>query len=221
MSQESWTTTALPILEHVLRSETSNPDAATTAALELSTEDKAFHFALAALIEDGYLAGAGVFWPLGRGEPVISVDFLRLTPKGRRAVGDWPSGELGDVLIRVLEAKLMELPEGETNSKFEASLQVGQQVGIAAPARSAGLDPKSAAGFRRGADQPAIRRSPRRSRSDVPAHMPARSSSASAGVRHSDGTGQLEQSRCARAALSPSRGKKVDVGSSRQPANAI
>ena len=58
----------------------------------------------------------GVFWPLGLGKPIITVDVLRLTPKGRRAVGQWPFDQPAEVFIRRLEAVLISLPKERLNS---------------------------------------------------------------------------------------------------------
>src|SRR5450755_4320025 len=104
MAKETWTTVALPILERVSAGETDDPRAATANVLQGVNEHKANLFALASLIDDGYLGGVGVFRPLGRGEPIVTADVLFLTPKGRRAVGQWPTGESGELLIRSLEA---------------------------------------------------------------------------------------------------------------------
>ena len=65
----------------------------------------------------------------GRTDPNIVAGALRLTPKGRRAVGQWPDGESGDVLIRALEAAMMNLPEGETRSRVGKLLDAARAVG--------------------------------------------------------------------------------------------
>lgn len=129
MTQETWTTTALPLLEELVHAETGSPADTTSEFIRRCNEDSTVQRTLAALIEDGYIAGAGVFWPLGQGEPVISADVLRLTPKGRRAVGQWPSGQAGDVLIRTLEAMLIELPEGPTKGRVRRLLEAAREVG--------------------------------------------------------------------------------------------
>ena len=125
--EETWTTTAVPILEEVLRGEQGDADASTASLIH--TGDPLVHRTLAALIEDGYLGGAGVQWAIGRAEPIITMDILRLTPKGRRAVGQWPDGQPGDVLIRALEAALLTLPEGETKTRVRTLLGAARDVG--------------------------------------------------------------------------------------------
>jgi hypothetical protein len=129
MVQETWTTAAVPLLEQVLTGEEGGPRAATSALLQQSNVDRITQRTLAALIEDGYLAGAGVHWAMGREEPIIIADILRLTPRGRRAVGQWPSSQAGDVLIHVLEAALLELPEGDTKSRMHGLLNAAREVG--------------------------------------------------------------------------------------------
>ena len=120
---------ALPLLEQVLAGEETDASAATSAVLASADQDGAVHRTLAALLDDGYLTGATPHWPLGSPRPVIVADVLRLTPKGRRAVGQWPSGQTGNVLIQVLETTVMRMPEGEAKSRLHAFLAAAQQVG--------------------------------------------------------------------------------------------
>jgi hypothetical protein len=129
MVEETWTTTAIPLLEQVLHGEEVDPGAATSALLTQPNTDGRTRRTLAALIEDGYIAGASVHWGLGHGEPQIIADVLRLTPKGRRAVGQWPSGQAGDVLIHTLEGALLQLPEGETKTRVRDLLRAAREVG--------------------------------------------------------------------------------------------
>jgi hypothetical protein len=129
MVLETWTTTALPLLEALARGEVADPQGTTGSLIRQCNEDPTTQRTLAALIEDGYVAGAGVHWALGRCEPIIEADVLRLTPKGRRAVGQWPDGQAGDVLIRALEGALIELPEGETKSRIRELLRAARAVG--------------------------------------------------------------------------------------------
>lgn len=55
--------------------------------MRAADDDEKIHLALAELIEDGYLEGAAVFRPFGRRVPVIQHSVLRLTSKGRQAIG--------------------------------------------------------------------------------------------------------------------------------------
>lgn len=131
MVLETWTTVAIPLLEKVLSGEENNSSISVTREVFAEgRETPVIQRTVAALIEDGYIAGAGVHWPLRSQQPTIVGDVLRLTPKGRRAVGQWPSGQSGDVLIRTLEASLIELPEGETKGRIRALLQAAREVGV-------------------------------------------------------------------------------------------
>lgn len=147
MVQETWTTVAVPLLEQVLAGEQSDPNAATAAVLESANQDGAVNRTLAALLDGGYLAGATPHWPLGAPRPQIVADVLRLTSKGRRAVGQWPSGQTGDVLIHVLETTVMQLPEGEARSRLHAFLAAAQEVGADVLSQVATNVIKSAAGL--------------------------------------------------------------------------
>lgn len=129
MVNETWTTEAVPLLEAVLAGEIHDPGAVTSELLRRCNLEPTTQRTLAALVEDEYLVGAGVHWPIGRPQPVIVADILRLTPKGRRAVGQWPEGSTGDLLRGALEAALIELPEGEAKSKVRALLDATRQVG--------------------------------------------------------------------------------------------
>ncbi|MHB1988705.1 MAG: hypothetical protein ACYCSF_12100 [Acidimicrobiales bacterium] len=129
MAEETWTTIALPVLEEVRRGESDDPRVMTAALLGRLNTEAPMRYTFAALLEDGYITGAAAHWPLGRGEPVIVADVLRLTPKGRRAIGEWPSGESGEVLIRALEEATSRLPEGETKKRMSGLLQAAREVG--------------------------------------------------------------------------------------------
>lgn len=54
---------------------------------------------------------------------------LSLTPDGRRAIKDWPSGDSGELLIQVLEAAIIAAPEGETKTKLSALQSAAREVG--------------------------------------------------------------------------------------------
>jgi hypothetical protein len=89
MVDETSTTVALPLVELVLRSERENLASATGRMMQRVEGDELAGRQLAALIEDGYVAGANASWAFSRPDPIIMFGEIRLTPKGRRAVGDW------------------------------------------------------------------------------------------------------------------------------------
>jgi hypothetical protein len=121
---------ALPILEQVLAGEQGDPHTATAPVLQRASADPTVHQQLAALLEDDYLTGATPHWPLGAGRPRIVADVLRLTPKGRRAVGQWPGEQSGEILIRVLEETVMDMPEGEDKGRLNSLLTAARGVGV-------------------------------------------------------------------------------------------
>lgn len=129
MSEDTWTTKALPLLEQLVSAE-DDPHATSYSILQATSSDSALRRQLAALIEDGYVAGATAHWPLGAGGPTIVADVLRATPKGRRAAGQWPSGQVGDILIRSLESALIELPNGETKSRVASLLEATRGISV-------------------------------------------------------------------------------------------
>jgi hypothetical protein len=127
---ETWTTIALPLLEEVAAGETTDPQGASAAVLSKAGHDPATQQQLAALIEDGYLTGATPHWGLGSSRPVIVADILRLTPKGRRALGQWPGEISGETLIRILQTAMQELPEGEEKGRLRRFLEAAEGVGV-------------------------------------------------------------------------------------------
>ena len=129
MIPETWTTIAVPLLEGLLNDESSDVHAATSDILKECSEDGEILVTLSALMEDGYVTGGGVFWPLGRGKPVITDDVLRLTPKGRRAVGQWPLEQPAEAFLQNLEKVLNTMPEGEARSKVQTLLAATRGVG--------------------------------------------------------------------------------------------
>jgi hypothetical protein len=126
---ETWTTMAVPLLEKLLCGEDGDLKVVSGGLLQQCNEDVTIRRTLAALIEDGFVGGATVRWAMGSGDPRIIADVLRLTPKGRRAVGDWPSGQSGDMMIRALEATITNLPEGETKKHMRDLLVAAREVG--------------------------------------------------------------------------------------------
>jgi hypothetical protein len=130
MIRETWTVVAMPLLERIAHGELDDPGATTATVMRDTSQDKEKHVTLCALIEDGYVTGAAVHNAMGRAEPIITVDVFRLTPKGRRAVGQWPSGETGDLLVRSLEAAMIRLPDGETRTKVSQLLAAAKDVGV-------------------------------------------------------------------------------------------
>ena len=124
-----WAEVAVPLLELILSGESRDRHTATQAVFEWCRSNSSVQFQLAALIEDGYVEGATAHWGLGRDEPMIVGDLLRLTPKGRRAAGQWPFADIGSNFLRALEAAVLQLPEGETKSRLRSLLAAAQAVG--------------------------------------------------------------------------------------------
>lgn len=119
MVVETWTTIALPILEEVNRGRGEDAQETTASLLQQANDDAIFCDTLADLLDDGFLAGATAHRAMGRPQPSTVSDIIRLTPKGRRAIGEWPSGDSGAVLVRALEDAMNRMPEGETNNRMQ------------------------------------------------------------------------------------------------------
>lgn len=130
MVPETWLRVAVPTLELIASGESTDPRLATGEVLARARTDPEVALTVAALLDDGYLTGGTAHWGLGAGRPTLVVDVLRLTPKGRRAVGQWPSGEAGALFIQALELKLSEIAEGEEKTKLRSLLEAARGVGI-------------------------------------------------------------------------------------------
>src|ERR1035437_9095287 len=129
MVYDSWTTIAVPILLKLADSELSDFQRASSEILSDCNGNDAFLRTLAALIEDGYITGGTVYWPLGAGKPVISIDVLRLTPKGRRAIHQWPPEQTVELLVDIIEREIQSLPDGESRSKLQSLQSAIRAVG--------------------------------------------------------------------------------------------
>jgi hypothetical protein len=129
VTESSWINAELPILELLLAHEASNPGTATQELIQACQGDKAFAIRLAALIDDGYVTGAAAHWALGRGDPIITAGIVRLTPKGRRAVGQWPNEDAGINFLRILEEKLVDLPDGDVKTRMSDLVTAARSIG--------------------------------------------------------------------------------------------
>jgi hypothetical protein len=121
---------AVPILEAIALADSSDPRSATLQVLGNANSDAETKLTVAALLDDGYLTGATAHWGLGSGRPNLVMDVLRLTPKGRRAVGQWPSGVSGALFIEALERKVSEIGEGEEKTKLRSLLAAARGVSV-------------------------------------------------------------------------------------------
>ena len=129
MVTDTWTTIALPILEKLADFESSNPQTATSEILSECNGSEPFLRTLASLIEDEYVAGGRVFWPLEAGKPTITVDVLRITPRGRRAIRQWPAEHSVEIFVEIIERNIHLAPDDETRSKLQGLLDATRAVG--------------------------------------------------------------------------------------------
>jgi hypothetical protein len=126
---DSWSTIAVPLLERLATSEISDPQGASLELVEECNSSAAVLRTLASLIEDGFIAGGSVYWPLGAGKPTLSVDVLRLTPKGRRAIRQWPPEQSVESFVEVIKEEILSLPDGEARSRLQSLLNATLAVG--------------------------------------------------------------------------------------------
>jgi hypothetical protein len=115
-------------MEEILSGE-GDPRTTSSRIFAKVNADVATAFTLASLIEDGYVTGASAHWGLGNTRPTFVAGVLRLTPKGRRVAGDWPSEAGGAALIKAVEALLAQTDDPERRGRLETFLRSARSVG--------------------------------------------------------------------------------------------
>jgi hypothetical protein len=114
----AWDEIAFPILHEVGDHESMNPVNVSTLSEELGLDPMATANELDRLIESGYLAGDFRKMSTGGNPGPWFLMPTRLAKRGARAVGMWPSGNAGDVLLAVLQAAQEAEPDPERKSRL-------------------------------------------------------------------------------------------------------
>ena len=99
---DTWTSVALPLLHWISEHEGEAVISLETLSVELGAEDTAIANEAERLIDAGYVDGQLRKY-LGSGVGHWNLYPYRLAERGARAVGMWPSGDAGDVLLEVLK----------------------------------------------------------------------------------------------------------------------
>ena len=125
----SWQADEMPMLVAAREAELAGEDAwdRMIASVPHLDEERSRRVA-ASLIEGGYIAGAGVFWAFGRTDPIITRDVVRITNKGRSAMGQWPTP---DRFIGALESAINDADDEERpklTRLLEAAKGVSKEV---------------------------------------------------------------------------------------------
>ncbi len=129
MTDATWDRRELPLLRAIANhDEDKSPPTSDALAAELpELSPRAIEVALDALVDDGHLTAT----PLNHEGRVAFIN-IRLTGHGRRAVGQWPSGEAYDAFIARLDSRLDATSDADERSRLErlrnAVLDVGRDV---------------------------------------------------------------------------------------------
>ena len=127
--ESSWGRVALPVLRGLLEAEREDRRTDLEGLRELTPDasEREFHNALEDLCEDGYILGRAVAEP---GSPYPGEYLgLRLAPRGRRAVRDWPGDDAFEALMIALDAAIDRATEPAERTKLEKLKATAQEVG--------------------------------------------------------------------------------------------
>lgn len=126
MAESTWERD-VQVMEAVRQLEREQPPGGTRDQVaELTGLDRAdANDALLGLIEGDHVSGLDT-GTLGEQFDWMS---LRLTNRGRRVVGQWPSDDPADALVRLLEERLAQTENPEEASKLRRVLETVSEVG--------------------------------------------------------------------------------------------
>jgi len=124
----TWESREIPMLEVIALDEQQGsgvPLASDVIGMRAGLADRDVAVGLRALHEADYVTGAAIHTTGG-----WSMINVRLTERGRRAVGQWPSDDLADELIRILDARIERAHDEGERSRLkklrDAALDVGR-----------------------------------------------------------------------------------------------
>lgn len=125
----SWRLVAVPVLERLLAAEREDRTVygEELRALAEGATDRVFHNTMCDLIDEAFIGGRRY---REGGERYYEYADLRLLPRGRQVVRDWPTENVFDALITALDAAIDGATEPAERTKLErlkaSSLEVGQ-----------------------------------------------------------------------------------------------
>lgn len=127
MAEETWSERELVILEAIFEREetgemfTSVDEIAEATELDLEVARRGAHD----LADAGFITGAGPQM-LGSGWDLARI---RLQERGRRAIGQWPSEDAYDSLVRMLQSRIAEESDPERRGRLQKLLGAVTDVG--------------------------------------------------------------------------------------------
>jgi len=128
MADPTWTTRERPILEAVRAAEEAGEDLSGAARGAMPDAPIALYGrTIQSLAADDYLDASVRFQ--GNGEPYLVI-VTGLAPRGRRAIGQWPSEDVGAELERVLTEQIAGEHDPERKSRLERLRATVADVGL-------------------------------------------------------------------------------------------
>jgi len=114
VAEDTWSWREKPILEALASKEDSGgPTMSWELATSVDLTEDDFKRGLRALYESGFIAG----------DSLVAEDFIlggvRLTERGRRAVGQWPSQDLASELVQLLGRMVDSEPDSDQKGRLK------------------------------------------------------------------------------------------------------
>lgn len=126
MALSTWETREQRALEAIFEAEEADQDAFSTVDLaeSLGIDISKARRSARALYEAGYIYGSDASTTAG-----FDLLGMRLLERGRRAVGQWPSEDVYDALVRLLQAQIAEEEDPERRTRLQRLLTSVTEVG--------------------------------------------------------------------------------------------
>jgi hypothetical protein len=124
-----WERVERPILE-ALAAADGRPLTGTELEEATGLETSVLMRSLRSLKEDAYVAGA--LMTVGEEDYPAAADSIRLTPKGLREVGIWPSTDVAAALIAALEELVANEPDADKRAKGDRAVKALKAFGTIA-----------------------------------------------------------------------------------------
>lgn len=123
----TWETRELRLLEVIALDEEAGGTyglASDEVGRRAEIPEREVNVGMRALNDAGFIAGSVIHTP--QGWAIINI---RLTERGRRAVGQWPSDDLAAELLRILDGRIERAPEGDERTRLQRLRDAAADVG--------------------------------------------------------------------------------------------
>ena len=135
MVEDTWKSRALPILEFIAAQSDLNLMSIGTIADATSIEASDVVSEVERLIEGRYISSKLKKLMTGSDVRPWFLEGTRIAERGARTIGMWPSDDIFEDLLKVLELQIDSTPDNDTKSRLErlrsSLLGIGSSVGTA------------------------------------------------------------------------------------------